>query len=734
MEVALRGLDGPVELIRDRYGVPHCRALSEHDAFFAQGLVHATDRTWQLEYDRRRGLGRSAELIGPAGVPGDMLYRRVDLAAGARADLARLSGAARAMLDAYAAGVSAGFERALPRAGQHPPEPAVMAETAGTPELASTPELLRTPELERTPEHWEPWHSLLVYRVRHLAMGSAAGKLWRGVVGQTLGAAAARRMTAGTSGWQLSCVPPGERVAGAVPSWVGLDDGGSNNWALAGSRTASGLPLLAGDPHRVLEMPNVYVQGHVACPQWDVLGLAIPGVPGFPHFGHNDRVAWCITHAMSDDQDLYEFDAGSAGPGEPGGARTERIEVRGGEPAEVQVRHSDRGPLVSDDLALAWTATAAPNTGFDALPAMLRARSVTEVFDSMRSWVEPANNLLAADTDGSIGYLTRGRIPVRSRLEAVWGPVPASDPSYRWQGFVAFDDLPRARDPEGGFLFSANNRIVAAEDGPYIGLDVAAPWRASRIVDTVSKLQDATVDDMAALHRDVVSLPARRFARLLTDWAPLAGWDGQLTADSTAAAAYSVLRRELALLVLERSGLGAVTEHRWNRLLPGLRAESVVWRVAAAHLEAGDGSLLGGWSWQQALTEAVQRAERALDGRPWGALHSTQQRHPLGRTEFNPPSVPYGGDMDTVQASSYIPVDGLRTSSGSVARYAFDLADWDHSGWAVPLGSAGSPVSPHAFDQQQAWRTGTLVPAVYSWPALRAAAAAQVSLVPAGAR
>jgi penicillin G amidase len=719
VELRVAALDGAVEVLRDRLGVPHCWAMSEHDAFFAQGFVHAADRLWQMDYDRRRGLGRAAEVLGPAGLVGDTLNRRLDLAACARRDFAGLSVAARDMLTAYTAGVNALLAardgRSDSALGSLPPEFAI----TGLP-----------------PQQWEPWHSLVVYRVRHLTMGSASAKLWRAVVGQALGPAAARMMVTAGAGGQIACVPPGSRSDRPVPSWVGLDDGGSNNWALAGHRTASGLPLLAGDPHRPLEMPNVYIQGHVACPEWDVLGLAMPGVPGFPHFGHNDRVAWCITHAMADDQDLYE-DVGHeaiprVGPENQQGQspRTELIQVRGGDPVRIDIRSSDRGPLISDELAFAWTATAVLNTGFDALPAMLRVRSVGDLFEAMRPWVEPANNLLAADRDGSIGYLTRGRIPIRSRPEAAWAPVPAGDASYGWRGFVAFADMPRLRDPAGGYLFSANNRILAADDGPYLSLDMAAPWRATRILDTISSMSGASVADMAALHRDVVSLPAKRIARLLGDWAPLAGWDGQLTADSTAAAAYSVLRRELALLVFERSGLADVIEHPWNRLLPALRAESVVWRVAGDHLEAGDDSLLGGWSWRRALAEAVRRAERAWGGEPWGELHATGQRHPLGRTEFDPPSVPYGGDMDTVQASSYLPLEGLHTTSGSVARYAFDLADWDRSAWVVPLGAAGEPGSLHASDQQEAWRTGQLLPAPYSPSAVRAAAQDRLTLLP----
>jgi penicillin amidase len=205
-----------------------------------------------------------------------------------------------------------------------------------------------------------------------------------------------------------------------------------------------------------------------------------------------------------------------------------------------------------------------------------------------------------------------------------------------------------------------------------------------------------------------------------------------MSADSTAAAAYSVLRRELALLVLERSGLAEVTGHRWNRLLPAVRAESVVWRVAGDHLEAGDESLLGGWSWRQALTEAIRAAERNWTGEPWGELHATGQRHPLGQAGLDPPSVPYGGDMDTVQASSYLPVEGLRTVTGSVARYAFDLSDWDQSAWVVPLGAAGEPGGRHAFDQQEAWRAGRLLPAPYSRRAVQSVAEEQVTLLPDG--
>ncbi|HEX7165373.1 MAG TPA: penicillin acylase family protein [Acidimicrobiales bacterium] len=694
--VEVEGVERPVDIVRDGYGVPHCFAATERDAFFAQGWVHAADRLWQMEYDRRRALGRWAEVVGERAIAADSFYRRVALERAVLRDLDALAPETVAMLEAYTAGVNAAIA-ALPR----------------------TSEFVLTGV---TPEPWQPWHCMLVYRVRHLLMGSARSKLWRSVVAQTLGADVAKTMVAGWGEDHIASVPPGAPCTGV--SGLGDEVGGSNNWVVAGSRTASGAPLLAGDPHRELEAPNVYVQGHVACPEFDVLGFAIPGVPGFSHFGHNERVAWSITHAMPDDQDLYEF-----GDGVPV-SRTETISVRDGDDVTIEVADTRRGPIVGANIALCWTATADVNDGFDVILPMLRARSVDELFDTMRAWVEPVNSLLAADVDGNIGYLTRGRLPRRSRMEGAWLPVPGDDASYAWDGWVAFEDMPRVVNPGNGFLFSANNRIAADPDAPYIGVDAASPWRAHRIFETLTSTENATVADMEALHRDVVSIPASRFATRLAEWAPLGGWDGSMDRESTAAAAYSVARRELLLLVLERSGLGDALDAPHNRLLPGVVPESVLWRVTEQHLSAGDVSLLGGWTWDDALGEAIARAEKVWAGERWGELHTTLTRHPLGHRPFDPPRVEMSGDLDTVQAASYIPTHGFAMRAGSVARYAFDVADWDNSGWVVPLGAAGEPGAPHAADQQRAWADGRLVAASYTRAAVEAEATETTRLTP----
>lgn len=698
----LHGLDGPIAVGRDALGVPHCSATTAHDAFFAQGWCHATDRLLQLEYDRRRALGRWAEVVGAGAVAADRFHRQMDHGSFARRDVAVLGPEAGAMLAAYSDGVNAALRSGRATSGR--------LAAAGV-----------------TPEPWEPWHCVAVHRVRHVLMGSARSKLWRDLLSRVLGEEAASAVVGASAGGHLACVPPG---VPCPPDWWsdGGEGGGSNSWALAGTRTASGLPLLAGDPHRELEVPNVYVQGHLRSGQWDALGIGIPGVPGFSHFGHNASVAWCITHGMVDDQDLYRFNARPVAE-----RRIEQIEVRGAGPVEVEVARTERGMLLEGRLALQWTATAAPSTGFDAIPAMLRAQSVDELFEAMRPWTDPANNLLAADTGGHIGYLLRGRVPRRRRPEATGEPVDGDDPSFGWDGFLPFEDHPRLVDPGEGWLFSANNPPLP--DGPYLGRDVAAPWRSRRLVDALSGLREATWGNMAVIHRDLVSLPARWWQERLAGWAPLAGWDGTLGPDSTAAAAYEIFRRELALLGLKRSGLAAHADEFPNRLLPGIFPEAAVWTATHDLALAGDPALLGGWTWEQAITEAVRRAEATWDGSPWGRLHAVGPRHPLGDPGADPPTVAYGGDADTLQASGTLVTDdgiggGLRSRTGSVARYVFDPADWDQCRWVLPLGADGEPDRPHFADQQAAWAEGRLFPAPYSPAAVDAAISARLDLLP----
>jgi penicillin amidase len=760
------GLGARVEVWRDAEGIPHVRAASARDAFVTQGLVHAQDRLWQMEYDRRRGQGRYAELAGPAAVAQDMLMRRLGLLASARADYAAVDDETRAMLDSFAAGVNAYLGWAL--AARRLPV-----------ELA---------QLGVEPEPWAPWDALLVFKVRHVEMGPWQAKLWRARLVERLGPEAAARLCPGTPTRPMLIVPPGVTYAGPPDDGLGAfttgaaalgalaDWGlGSNSWALHGSRTASGRPLVAGDPHRAVEVPNCYCQQHLGCPTFDAIGLSFPGVPGLSHFGHNQRVAWCVTHAMADYQDLYleRFEPGPDGTlryrfrdeWRPAAAARETIRVRGGDPVGIEVIGTHHGPVILGEprrgqgTVLRYSATAAPNRTFDAFVPMLRAGSAAELEAAMRPWVDPVNNLVLADVDGRIAYRTRGQVPVRAPANA-WLPVPGWDGAHEWQGMIPFEEMPAFHDPAGGFIATANGRITGPEYPHYLGLDVAQDFRTRRLVERLRPLCEATAADMASIHADCVSLAAQELVAALG--ARLAGvrladpraaralerllaWDGRMDVDAVEPALYTALRERLWRDLMTPL-LGPLTVEAFAGTPRGGVAHMARLKGRlAGWIEAGDRALLPpGADWPgvlgAALGAAVVDLEAALgpglDGWRWGRLHRTRPEHPLaaalpGAATLVPPAVPMSGDGDTVFQAGFVPGAGYALTLGSVARYVFDLGDWERSGWVVPHGTSGHAASPHHADQVEAWATCRLLPMRYDWARIEAEAETHQTLDPA---
>ncbi|MFN2614366.1 MAG: penicillin acylase family protein [Actinomycetota bacterium] len=707
-----------IEIFRDSLGIPHVRARTMRDAFFGQGFVHAQDRLWQMELDRRKAAGRSAEWIGKSLVTLDVFNRRMGLAAAARADYDAFDDETRSMLDAYVEGVNAFIQR------------------------SETP--LEMTLLGVEPQPWNGWDPCAVLKVRHVLMGSFHTKIWRAKLARALGIEALRSMGAPEGREDLLIVPVGGRArAGgnrddAEPGWLALAslEEESNSWAVHGTRTASGSPLLAGDPHRALEAPNVYYQNHVACDEFDAIGFSMPGTPGFFHFGHNAAVAWCITHAMADTQDLYVERFDESGRHRAGEAwletehRSETIAVRDGEDVEIEVAITRNGPVLFGDpregtaISMRWTATDRPDTSLRCVIPMLRARDTAELEEAVRGWVDPCNNFVSADVHGSIRYLHRGRVPVRPAANG-WLPVPGWDDRHRWSADIPFEELPRMRDPEGGFIVTANNRIVGADYPHYLSMDYSASNRAQRVFDRLESLRGATVEHIASIHADRISIFGRAIAEEAAKYLDaLDGWDGSMDVDSAAAAYAVAIRDELAGLVLERTSLADIDE--------GSFLEEPYATPARSRVRAGVGRLLRTDDRVRALVEeAVARARGKLGPSPrWGDVHKTKTRHPLSRAfpdeKLDPPWVEIGGDADTVLAASG--EDGYTVQHSSVARYVFDLADWDRSAWVVPLGSAGDPRSEHYGDQARAWSRVELFPMTYTWAKIEADAASRQAL------
>lgn len=738
------GLSAPVSVFRDEWGIPHIRACGEADAHFALGFVHAGDRLFQMELNRRRALGRAAEWLGAEAAEADILCRRLGMEAACRRDHAALDDTARAMLAAYCAGVNA----FLASGSTLPPEYALLG---------------------ATPEPWEPWHCIAVMRRLGLLMGSVWFKLWRALALPVVGAENMAKLRYDGGDPELLCILPGATAARwgadlatlrpaieALLRAMGPDEtgGGSNNWAVGPAHTETGRPILAGDPHRVFEVPGMYAQHHLACDEWDAVGLTVPGVPGFPHYMHNGRVAYCVTHAFVDIHDLFleQFDAaGQVRRGDgwvPVSTRQDTIQVRGEAPRTFTVVETSHGPVIAGDpasgaaLVLRSVQFAETDLSFDCLPKMLRAATVPALYEATRGWGLIDHNLVAADTDGRIGHLVRALVPRRPRANG-WLPVPGWTGDGDWQGWIPFEAMPQVIDPASGVIVTANNRVVADGDD-YLCTDCHPPYRAQRIAALIADRPRFAVDDCAVLHADVLSPHVELFRTRLATLSPQQGaveavrqallaWDGRMDAGSEDAARYNALRRAMTAILVRRSGLGAAS-HPFAAVSPGLSAAGQLWWTLPALLRADDAAMLDGWSWDQVLAEALLQAA-AEPVMPWGEVHQPRFRHPLSATipaarVFDPPSFPIGGDGDTVMAVGIAPAAGPAGVYGALCRYVFDVGDWDNSRWAVFGGVSGVPGDSHYADQTIPWSACRMVPMRYVWAGIEAHATARAELQP----
>ena len=762
--VRLNGLDGPVKVYRDSYGIPRIKAKSETDAFFAQGFVTAQDRLWHMEYDRRRGSGRWAEAVGEQAVSQDTLMRRFRLEASAKVDYQVMDTHTKGVFDAYAAGVNA------------------FIQTGNTDGGNALPVEYRITGLE--PETWQPWDCLIVYKVRHIFMGVFESKIWRARMVREMGPEAVGKLFPGFEPGHLMILPPGATSPGPLDqglkelaegaaglNYLGEMDSGSNSWVLCGAETATGKPILAGDSHRALDTPSAYYQNQLACPEFDVVGLSFPGVPGFPHFGHNGKVAWSVTHTAADYQDLYveQFKEG-----EPtkylyrdqwldAETHDETIKVRDGSDVQITVTVTKHGPVIAGDpaqgsgLAFKYTATEKASKWPDILWRMLRAGNSRELVDSMRDWVDPCNNLLFADTHGDMGYFCRGRIPIRSRVNG-WLPVPGWTGEHEWEGDIPFEELPVSINPPEGYIATANNRPVGDDYPYYIAIDFTPEFRVKRVTEGLKSLVRPTAEDMAQVHAQRVSIPALAYLDVIKKVEPrdaasatakerLLAWNGEMDAGLVEPTIYSAMRDALLKEVLETNLTEELAHDAWHPADRGLGSFSNRLKAQlVAMIGRDDQSLLPkGDTWPTAVARALSKAVATLTDRlgddmdqwNWGRVHQARPKHNLSAAFpelaelLDPPAIPTSGDGDTPLQGGYSPASPATVTSLSVARYSYDPSNWENSLWVVPLGSSGHPGSPHYADQSETWRQVKMIPMGYDWDAIKASSETEQSLEPA---
>ena len=741
------GLVGDAEVLRDQWGIPHVRASQTSDLFALNGYIHAEDRMWQMEAALRRGIGRLAEWAGASALPADRLARQLGCEAAAKRDYAALADDTKAMLQCYAQGVNAWID-----AGGTAPEYEL---------------------LETTPMQWEPWHCVAVMRQRGILMGSVWFKLWRAAALGTIGAEAVPLLRYDDNGPERYITPQGpeghrletsladlkpaiDALAGFAPSDVTV--GGSNNLAVAGSRTATGMPLVAGDPHRQYEIPGIYTQVHLTGPDFDAIGFAVPGVPAFPHFCHTENVAWCVTHTFADLHDVYveHFQADGAQYRTQDGwedtiTRTEEIAVRGGDSETVTIHETRHGPVIAGDpssgIALALKSAQLFDTdrSLDCLVPMMKAPTLDAFYDACKDWGVIDHNVVGADRDGHIGVLVRALVPNRDRANG-WLPVPGWSGDHEWRGYIPFDRMPRELDPEQGYITTANNRPVPDDHPDYICTDCHPTTRASRLAERIERVQNLTAGDMQDFLRDTDSGPAREItARILaaecehgTDLLRvLAGWDGRMDPGLTAPTIYYTIRQEMTRILTRRSGLGRASDHPAATPAPGIPALNQLWWTLPNLLRADDTTLLDGATWDDVIVEAMRDVAAGSLPAPWGLAHRPVFTHPLAHVFPDKPGVapptsdPTGGDGDCVLATGGFPGSGTRSVYGPVSRYVFDLANWDNSRWIVMHGSSGHAGTPHYSDQNPLWARGEMVPMSYSKAAVDAHAVSRTRFAPA---
>jgi penicillin amidase len=408
------------------------------------------------------------------------------------------------------------------------------------------------------------------------------------------------------------------------------------------------------------------------------------------------------------------------------------------------------GPVIAGDpaagtgLVLRSMQFAVPDTSFDCTLPVLRSSTIEELYDAGREWGLMDHNLVAADTSGKIGNRVRAKVPVRPRANG-WLPVPGWTGEHEWNGLIRFEEMPCTIDPAEQAIVTANNRV--AENGVhYFGTDSMPPHRTRRIWQCIAELDKATVEDMAAIHRDTVSVIAIEFRDrirgLAVDGAAatlrdrIVEWNGAMDGDSTAAVAYVALRTALTKLVADRSGVRAVSESPYTKVPPGIFGESQIWWTVPQLLRANDTGLLAGANWDQLLTQALNDAAKECPSGDWASVHRPILRHPLSAiypehaASLDKACGLLGGDNDTPFATGYIARLGMKATYAALSRYVFDVGAWDNCQWIVFHGASGHTASPSYDNQNATWAAGKMVPMLYDWSRIAAEATSHQQLLP----
>jgi penicillin amidase len=762
----LPGLQHEVTVERDVWGIPHVRAGSLADMAEAQGYVMAQDRLWQMDLLRRVARGQLSEIVGSAAVPLDKEFRLMRFGPAAGRDAGLLDEESRLVMDAYARGVNRFIE-------QHQNKLPVEFTL-----------------LKYKPAPWKASDSLAIAGyMYHTLTESWENKFDRAKVTARVGAERAKGLFSQeaaldhfvvgdpdrpSNGTQRSGNPDDEdddddmtpddvlkagnlpsgqdfrdadfpdltsALAPAVVQWVGESQRdirhglGSNNWVVSGEHTATGKPLLANDTHLELSVPPIWYQMHLTCPGWNVKGFTLPGAP-LVVIGHNDRIAWGFTNNGADVQDLYIETFNPAQPEEYKAngkwlrAETvdEVIHVKGEADVHFPVTVTRHGPVMiregNTGYALKWTATE-PGGLANTYTRLGKAQNWREFREILKNVWGPAQNAVYADVAGNIGYVMAARVPIRKKGHGEL-PVPGDTDEYEWKGYIPFEQLPQAINPEDGLIVTANARVTGPDYKPYLTDDWEEPYRTARIWDLLHDKHDLRPADMLKVQTDTYSYPDVFLAEQLAPAAKIAApkdastqkliamakdWNGIADADAPVVSFLEGTRRAALRLILQPVLGDDTALYRWRSttfLQRVLTERPAMWLPAA--YKNYDELLVA------AADESVKHLEKdsgsaRIEDWQWKRFDSLDMLHPLGRegwlkTLFSITGKPQGGTSFSPRAAT--------KHHGPAMRMAASVGDWDHTLMVIPGGQSGQLGSSHYSDQFRYWYEGKPVIAPFS--------------------
>ena len=717
-EMTVANLSAPVRIVRDSYGVPHIFADADADAFRALGVAHAQDRLWQMEITRRALRGRLAEILGEPGLETDIFFRTMGLGPASDEAVSNLPADVLDALDAYAEGVNSVIE---------------------APGFVAPPEFQI---LMTAPEPWTPADTVVVYKAIALDLfGNAFSEPARNALVEALGESRAREfigrypdnaprsLTMADIGLEAPATPStGEDPAPVTgPDDTGRD--GSNNWVLSGSRTVSGQPILANDPHLGLRAPAIWYLARLTTPTGSVVGATLPGTP-FVTLGRNDDIAWGFTNTGPDVGDLHAVTQNDVS-----GSREEIIRVRFGEDVTITRRETATGPVLdpahfdypvpegADFFALQWMLDEPDDATTGVGLHILRGDDWDDFVNAIRDFVAPQQNMVFAARDGDIGFYAPARIPVR-------------DEAGNWVSTLPFDILPHTRNPDRGFIATANNKIVPDAYPYYLTSDWYGASRIRRIYAGIEARERHDLDSMADLQIDTVSDMAQQILPVLLEAEPdsqagqsalalLADWNADMAVDRPEPLIYSAWMRELSRRVYA-DDLGELFDAWYGDrrlfMTDVLAGDLGYWCDDVTTDETEDCQTLAGESLDDAVLRLVETRGDDIASWQWGDVHYARHAHaPFSDmpvlSELFTIETPIPGDGSTVNVahSRWGDPDDYSVFHGASYRALYDMADPDASRFMITTGQSGNVMSRHYDDLAPLWGRGDYIEIRTDW-------------------